>query len=449
MKKTLSKTAAIAWWLAFGLAVTPIVHAEKTLEQILLEKGILTKADIESLKKSASASSSSDGYRIKTGSKGFQIKSEDGDFDFGIGGRVQTDVNFFFPNHPNGNGMEVRRARLKGYGKIYGDWKYKAEIDFVDNGVVDLTDGWLAYTGIKDWTVKIGHQKVPWSLQSEASSNWQTFQERAQTDAFIDNSYLGRRRLGMTVQYADLLFYGRAGAFAAGANEDGGFNQSFGAAFRGLIAPINEQERHFHVGGSVYYRDLEVTEKDTDITLQFKYSPEAHNGGKDPDGLSWVDAKGMDEKSILGGNAEIAGYWGPLHGQAEYVNMNVERLGGRNSLSFNGAYAQVGYFLTGEHMNWKQSAGQWKRVKVLNPFGYGDGIGAWEIAGRFSYMDLADEDIDGGRARNWTAALNWWVNQNVMFRFNYVYSDRDPGTNTTADEPDYVHAIIARAQVVF
>ncbi|MCS5566281.1 MAG: OprO/OprP family phosphate-selective porin [Methylococcales bacterium] len=448
MKKILSTIAVIAGWMAFGLAVTPVVHAEKTLEQILLEKGILTKADIESLKKSASASSSSDGYRIKTGSNGFQIKSEDGDFDFGVGGRVQTDVNFFFPNNPNGNGMEVRRVRLKGYGRIYGDWQYKAEIDFAEYSKIDLTDGWLAYTGIKGWTTKIGHQKVPWSLQSEASSNWQTFQERAQTDAFIDTSYLGRRRLGMTVQYADPLFYGRAGAFAAGINEDGGFNQSFGTAFRGLVAPINEKERHFHVGGSVHYRDLEVTE-DTDIELQFKYHPEAHIGGKDPAGRYWIDAKSMNEKSILGGNAEIAGYWGPLHGQAEYVNMNVERLSGRNSLSFHGAYAQLGYFLTGEHMHWKQKAGQWKRVKVLNPVGRGGGIGAWEVAGRFSYLDLVDEDIDGGRARNWTAALNWWANQNIMFRLNYVYSDRDPGTSNTAIEHDYVHAVTARAQVVF
>jgi len=52
-----------------------------------------------------------------------------------------------------------------------------------------------------------------------------------------------------------------------------------------------------------------------------------------------------------------------------------------------------------------------------------------------------------GRTNNWTAALNWWATNNVALRLNYVFSDRDLVTDTAKD--DFIHALTARAQVVF
>ena len=178
------------------------------------------------------------------------------------------------------------------------------------------------------------------------------------------------------------------------------------------------------------------------VELRFKYHPEAHIGG------TWIDSgSDLSEDSILAANAEIAGYLGPLHGQAEFTTMNVERTGGLTDLNFYSYYAEVGYFLTGEHMNWKQSAGQWKRVKVGHEVGNG-GIGAWEVAARYSHLDLSDGNFSAaGRTNNWTAALNWWATNNVALRLNYVFSDRDLVTDTLKD--DFVHALTARAQVVF
>ncbi|MDP7561484.1 MAG: porin, partial [Methylococcales bacterium] len=389
MSKKVTRAVSLATLGAVAvLGSTQVMAADRELLEMLRQNGAITQKQFELLTEKKVASDASvisavkdTQYKISTGKKGLSIESTDGAYAFGVGGRVQTDVNFFFPNSEAGNGMEARRVRLKGYGKLAHDWKYKAEIDFSEYSKIDLTDGWLAYTGFDDVTIKVGHQKVPFSFQSENSSNWQTFQERAQTDAFIDTPYLGRRRMGLTVAYDDDLFYGRAGAFAAGINEDGEFNQSFGTAARGLVSLVNDKDQHFHVGGSVHYRDMDdnpggedadgnkLASKDG-VELRFKYHPEAHIGG------TWIDSgSDLSEDSILAANAEIAGYLGPLHGQAEFTTMNVERTGGLTDLNFYSYYAEVGYFLTGEQMNWKQSVGQWKRVKVGHEVGNG-GIGA-------------------------------------------------------------------------
>jgi phosphate-selective porin OprO/OprP len=58
----------------------------------------------------------------------------------------------------------------------------------------------------------------------------------------------------------------------------------------------------------------------------------------------------------------------------------------------------------------------------------GGGWGAWEIAGRFSTIDLNDRlaianGVAGGRQTIYTLALNWYVNGNVRFMVDYLHGD--------------------------
>ena len=47
------------------------------------------------------------------------------------------------------------------------------------------------------------------------------------------------------------------------------------------------------------------------------------------------------------------------------------------------------------------------------------------MAARFSYLDLNDEFVRGGRMWNVTAGINWYLYPNARIALNYVHSDLD------------------------
>jgi phosphate-selective porin OprO/OprP len=117
----------------------------------------------------------------------------------------------------------------------------------------------------------------------------------------------------------------------------------------------------------------------------------------------------------------LEGLWvrGPLSLQTETMAAIVNHATPYDL--FYGSYAQVGYFLTGEHRPYDRKAGAIDRVIPFHSVGKG-GRGAWEIAGRFSYIDLTDNLVIGGEMRNLTAGVNWYINPNCKWVFNYIHS---------------------------
>lgn len=112
--------------------------------------------------------------------------------------------------------------------------------------------------------------------------------------------------------------------------------------------------------------------------------------------------------------------FGSLYLQSEAMYAVVNQIGGP-TVSFSGAYAHAGYFLTGEVRPYNRKAGVFGRVKPLNDFGP-CGMGAWEIAARWSYIDLNDANIAGGRMNDVTFGVNWYLNQRTKFQFNYIHA---------------------------
>ena len=141
---------------------------------------------------------------------------------------------------------------------------------------------------------------------------------------------------------------------------------------------------------------------------------------------------GAESESLYG--FETVFNYGPFQAVAEYTETFVDRFepSGPN-LNFHGGYIQASYFLTGEHHPWNRKLGTLGRVKPFeNFFAVRDcnckiarGKGAWEIAARYSYIDLNDEDIAAGSAESLTLGLNWYWNQNSRMQFNYINGDAE------------------------
>ena len=72
-------------------------------------------------------------------------------------------------------------------------------------------------------------------------------------------------------------------------------------------------------------------------------------------------------------------------------------------------------------------------------------MGAWEIAGRFSYLDLNDKAIQGGTITDYTAGLNWYLNPYTKLMLNDVYSTDEPRVGANG----YLNTVEMRAQIDF
>ncbi|MCZ7649146.1 MAG: porin [Planctomycetota bacterium] len=101
--------------------------------------------------------------------------------------------------------------------------------------------------------------------------------------------------------------------------------------------------------------------------------------------------------------------------------------------------------MTGEHRRYKKGGGVFDRVKPKRNFWAGNdeiGLGAWELALRYTWIDLDSDGPDdnggtetsrirGGKLQNITAAANWYLNPNAKVMFNYVFTDVEDGDRNT------------------
>jgi phosphate-selective porin OprO/OprP len=429
---------------------TPLLAADDTsLGELLVEKGLITQEELEEAREATAEPEAEEPVAdseekeeepkidVSVGPRGLIVTSPDGNFVMGVGGRLQVDAGGFSGGiTPLGDGIELRRGRFKLFGSVYENWDYKFEVNFNSSGSVSPTDAWIRYSRFKPFTVVVGHQKVPFSQQSMTSSNWQVFQERALLDAFIDSPEEGRRRLGGVIGAYGDHWNAYAGVFGEGLSDAGTSNEDWGTAGRAVIAPFAEERRVLAFGGAVYYRGFR-----SEPNLQYESKPESHLAS-----VQLVDTGVLSTATdTISYNAEVSGVFGPLHAQGEYTRSVVGR-GSAPTLTFDGWYVQGGVFVTGESRNYDIKSGKYGRIKPKRWFG------AWEIALRYSSIDLWSQEITGGRESDVTVGLNWWVNQSVMFRFNYVHARLDPtSTQVTPGGglDQNVNAFMGRAQLVF
>ena len=138
---------------------------------------------------------------------------------------------------------------------------------------------------------------------------------------------------------------------------------------------------------------------------------------------------------------------------------NVERkaIPGLPDVRFQGGYAEAGYILTGETRKYNPGSASYGGVNPTNPFSLeGGGWGAWEIAGRYSTMDLNNQigsinGVAGGRQNVYALALNWYVNRNVRFMFDYLHGDvrKQVGPTNFGDTGSKFDAFAMRTQVAW
>ncbi len=394
-----------------------------------------------------------------------------------VGGRIFADYAHFDQsnNHKSiyedfENGAEFRRARIVLRGEAFYVVDYKLELDFANTANVvtdvDFGGGGLAvvetpiaavsfkdaFIAIKELPllghVKLGHFKEPFGLEFLTSSKYITFMERSLGgDAFIPGRSMGI----MAYDWSDSERLTWAiGAFRTEMPSDPPFRKddSGGTSVTMRMSGLpwydeaTEGRGLFHVGMAYSFRQV-----DNDLA-RFRSRPEANLA---PAIVDSDDITNAENYNLLG--AEAAMVYGPFSWQSEAYGAYVHRIG-MPQINYRGFYTQFSYFLTGEHRPYNRESGDFGRVKPFeNFFRVRDedgcvqtGKGAWEIAYRYSYIDLNNADVLGGRAGNHTLGLNWYLNPYTRLMWNFVQSHSNaPGEDTRGD----LNVFEMRAQIDF
>ncbi|MDP1625821.1 MAG: porin [Parvibaculum sp.] len=388
------------------------------------------------------------------------FEAADGSWSFKVRGRVEADAAFYNKSGGNSpvdfnNGTELRRARIGVDGKVLNDWLYRLEADFAkasrndsDSSEIDVKDAYIAFTGIESTRITVGQHKTPNSLEQLVSSTDLVFTERPlAVEAFNHRLTAGGDfKAGVSVGYTGenyTLTTGLFGANFAASSDSSALgvanDEGWGVHGRGTFAPIQEKGKVLHLGASGYWRDAGGQNGFGGTSVRFRSGPEVSA----VDNTRLVDTGNLAADTYTSAGAELGGIYGPFHAQAEYLVASVDQTAGLPSLDFDGGYVQLGYVLTGESRNYKN--GLFSRVKPANPFSLkGGGAGAWEIATRFSTIDLNDDALRGGSQDNYTAALNWYPNEYIRVGVDYVRFDAERNGITTEGD-----AVVSRIGVAW
>ena len=380
------------------------------------------------------------------------------------------------PQHLD-SGVNARRARIGVLGTFMKDWNYALIYDFGGSsdgfggsaagslsgaGTSGLENAYLSYTGIKGLAIEGGYMDVPYTLDEATSSNDIMFMERASSGVVASNIAAGDFRSAFGARwYNDRAWLGAyVTGPTSGANHSGlTTTEQYGGFGRAAFQVISNGDATLHIGGDA----------------EFLFKP-PYNNATNAETLTLSDRPELriDPTSILSTgalanvsgaqvySAEAAASYGPLYFQGEYFYYNIDRLGwtGLPSLHFDGGYAEASWVLTGEPHKYNPGAGAYGGIVPYNPVTpTGDGLsgwGAWEIAGRYSVVDLDDQlgtagGAAGGKQTVYTVGLNWYPNRNIRFMLNYLHGiiDKQASATNPSDVGAKFDAVAMRTQIAF
>lgn len=372
-----------------------------------------------------------------------EFSSVDGKYTAKLRGRVQSDywgVSSSTDGVDYPSGSTLRAIRLGVEGKLSPLFAYKAEVDFTGDSTT-VKDAYLRYLGVDGWTFTAGNHKPLFSLENLTGLPRTTFMERALPNVFAFSESIGFS----AATSGDNWSFGVT-AFGETPGTEVNGDEGYGIAGRATFAPIAEKTSHLHVGVSGYHKKLTEdhfpNNPNRDQGIQVRQRPEVRVFG-----TRLVDTGFLNADSTSAVGVELAGGFGPFAAQGEYI-WNWADLDVGGTAKFDGAYVQASWFVTGESRPYDAKSGTHGRLRPAAALGEG-GIGAFEVAARFSTLDLNDGLIRGGKEDNFTLGVNWYPTSYTRLVFNWVHFDVDGSLRASPyGVPDHKgNAFGLRAQV--
>jgi len=392
------------------------------------------------------------------------------------------------------DGTYFRRVFPYFEGTVWDNFEYRFifQVSNAQFNTVGLDEVWAGANNIP-WlgTVRLGHIKTPMGFEGDmtGSSRTMTFMERSAysesiemnqnfvTGLLVSNNYLDQRATFTYAAFRQDIASSTGIAFGDG---------QFGLQGRLTALPIWDCDGRtwLHLGLSGGWRNgtnntnganTNPNNPESARVFQLRARPELRDDDPaaspagsqiipDSDSTRMIDTGVIVAQNQFVMGTELCYVRGPFSIQAEYGLNSIDgatgfgaagasaitKLAHPTDYVFSGGYAQLAYTLTGESRSYNKQYGILDRPyfgkngPFTNAWFVRDedghlswGLGAWEIAARYSYVNLNDGSgisrVQGGVMSGCTIALNWYLSSNMAMMFDYVYDQRYEVPAATAE----------------
>jgi len=394
----------------------------------------------------------------------FNLNSEK--LKIGLDTEFQAGRNFKANTGKSGSAY-INKARVTLKGRLAPEWGYNFSVDFADEDIDTKTttlelDGQplldpnnnnqpLAFdyapdvqrkTAIKDANIQF------YGFHPVIIAVGRMFPDMTidRGEMFLENpavaGLLPVNRNGFYISTHGDMWYVSSTLTHSGSNSTSDSHKVNTTWYRKLaVAPINNKENVFHLGGSWVTKFPKTNQYSTS---DFNQRPE-NALGSILVGAGYLDNIKKTDTWMV----DAAYGHGPLLVAAEYVRTDVKRNTVKNS-KFDGWYAQVSYALTGETRAYDMACPSFSDIEPAKPFDLAHKqFGAFEVKYRFSTVNYGKSDysgkfvglanlvnyskpgflplngnvltLNGGKMTMHTVGFNWFPNNNLVLMIDYSF----------------------------
>jgi len=350
-------------------------------------------------------------------------------------------------------GVSLRRVRLAIKTEI-DDWYGEVDMNMA-NGVFELEDAYIMYSGLKGFELRAGNFKEDFSMEQTTSSRYLTFMERAMVvSAFAPSRYLGLQanwiqfpwvRASAGVSWQEVSTWQQRNNIEE-YNKDA---RRIGANVTGkaVLMPWGAEEfKGLHFGYAVSRRSPYKVDDDVS-TVGDGGSARGYQTGM----LSARNSTAINRTKFLRAyefgyvkheflqNFELAGYKNGFRFQSEFMINNTvmdkskpgySRRGfstfdvtNMNNKRFYGFYAQTSYLLFGGKQRYNTAESEFTQPRR------GKSWGDIELMFRYDYLTLNSQGVTGGSGENYAFGVVFHANDNVKLSVNYQIARNDTHAN--------------------
>lgn len=373
------------------------------------------------------------------------ITSADGRFSLAIRALVQYDQAYYMQgakalslaaaNGPDlSSGGNFRRVWFGVQGKLFGEWSYNFNYDF--GGTAKESPGhiqqvWLQYDGFGAASIRVGAFSPANGIEDGTGSSDTIFLERNAPADAARNIAGGDGRDAIAVTYAAHGLYGSIAYSGNKIADSGAFDEQQAVIGRlsSLLYDANGAKFIFSGGASYVFKAADTAAGyGAPRLLSISAGPEIT---VDNTGTKFVTSGSVNIEHAWEWGLEGATQWRSLYAQGGYFRYGMDLRSGSSAYGFDGWYAQASWILTSESRPYSAASGSFGSPKPRIPFSFnGGGWGAWELAARYSDLNLNDHagsigvtmptgGVRGGDQKIWTLALNWYPVSALKFALQY------------------------------